>query len=82
MKYNKLGKTDLTVSRVSYGGIVAAGVYSSVTYPSEGQDASKRYVAWAIEQYDENGEILRSSGPLGYIYGKEKIERIIKLLPR
>ena len=38
--------------------------------------------AWAIEQYDEKGKILRSSGPLGYIYGKEKIERIIKLLPR
>lgn len=38
-------------------------------------------VAWAIEQYDENGEILRNSGPLGYIYGKERIERIIKLLP-
>ncbi len=38
--------------------------------------------AWAIEQYDEKGQIIRSSGPLGYIYGKEKIERIIKMLPR
>ena len=39
-------------------------------------------VAWAIEQYDESGAIIRSSGPLGYIYGKKAIERIIRLLPR
>lgn len=38
--------------------------------------------AWVIEQYDENGNVFRSNGSLGYIYGKEKIERIIKLLPR
>ena len=49
MKYARLGKTDLTVSRVSYGGIVSAGFYSNVAYPSEGQDASNRYVAWAID---------------------------------
>ena len=49
MKYTKLGKTDLTVSRVSYGGIVSAGFYGNVTYPSEGQDASNRYVAWAVD---------------------------------
>lgn len=49
MKYARLGKTDLTVSRVSYGGIVSAGFYSNVTYPSEGQDASNRYVAWAVD---------------------------------
>ena len=49
MKYTKLGKTDLAVSRVSYGGIVSAGFYGNVTYPSEGQDASNRYVAWAVD---------------------------------
>lgn len=49
MKYAKLGKTDLMVSRVSYGGIVSAGFYGNVTYPSEGQDASDRYVAWAVD---------------------------------
>ena len=36
--------------------------------------------AWAIDQY-ENGDMIRSSGPLGYVYGKEAIERIIDLLP-
>ena len=49
MKYAKLGKTDLTVSRVAYGGIVSAGFYGNVTYPSEWQDASNRYVAWAVD---------------------------------
>ncbi len=48
MKYTKLGSTDLTVSRISYGGIVSAGFYDNVSYPTEGQDASDRYVAWAV----------------------------------
>ena len=38
--------------------------------------------AWAIDQYGENGVVIRSSGPLDYIYGKEKVERIAELLPR
>ena len=50
MKYTQLGKTDLRVSRVSYGGIVSAGTYDGVTYPDEGQEASDRYVAWAIDR--------------------------------
>ena len=37
MKYTKLGKTDLTVSRVSYGGIVSAGFYGNVTTPPRGR---------------------------------------------
>ena len=49
MKYTRLGKTDLIVSRVSYGGIVSAGFYDHVSYPSEGQEASDRYVAWAVD---------------------------------
>lgn len=49
MKYCQLGTTGLTVSRVSYGGIVSAGFYDNVAYPSEGQDASDRYVAWAVD---------------------------------
>ena len=50
MKYSKLGNTGMEVSRVLYGGIVSAGVYDNVYYPSEGQEASDRYVAWAIER--------------------------------
>ena len=50
MKYCQLGNTGLTVSRVSYGGIVSAGFYDNVAYPSEGQDASDRYVAWAVDR--------------------------------
>ncbi len=49
MKYTQLGSTGLTVSRVSYGGIVSAGFYDHIAYPTEGQDASDRYVAWAID---------------------------------
>ena len=49
MKYVRLGKTDIMVSAVSYGGIVSAGFYDNVSYPSEGQEASDRYVAWALD---------------------------------
>ena len=49
VKYTQLGKTDIHISRVSYGGIVSAGYYDHVSYPEEGQDASDRYVAWAVE---------------------------------
>ena len=49
MKYTQLGKTDICVSTVSYGGIVSAGFYDNVSYPAEGQEASDRYVSWAIE---------------------------------
>ena len=49
MKYNALGKTDIRVSRVSYGGIASAGFYDGVSYPDEGQKASDRYVAWAVD---------------------------------
>ena len=33
-----------------YGGIVSAGFYDNVSYPSEGQEASDRYVSWAVER--------------------------------
>lgn len=49
MKYTQLGGTDIQISRVSYGGIVSAGFYDNVNYPSEGQEASDQYVAWAID---------------------------------
>ncbi|MBQ6679876.1 MAG: aldo/keto reductase [Lachnospiraceae bacterium] len=49
MKYRKLGNTGIEISAVSYGGIVSAGVYSGAVYPEEGQEASDRYVAWAVE---------------------------------
>ena len=62
MKYTKLGKTDLTVSRVSYGGIVSAGFYSNVAFPSEGQDASDRYVAWAVDHGVNYFTLRRDTG--------------------
>lgn len=49
MKYNALGRTDIRISGVSYGGIVSAGFYDNVHYPTEGQAASDRYVAWAVD---------------------------------
>lgn len=50
MKYRKLGSTDISISMVSYGGIVSAGSYGGADYPSEGQEASDRYVAWAVDR--------------------------------
>ena len=50
MKYRKLGSTGINISAVSYGGIVSAGFYGGTDYPSEGQEASDRYVSWAIDQ--------------------------------
>jgi len=49
MKYRRFGRTDISISAVSYGGIVSAGVYDNVAYAAEGQDASDRYVGWAID---------------------------------
>lgn len=41
MQYQRLGKTGLNISRISYGGIVSM---------EDGQDASDRYVSWAIDR--------------------------------
>lgn len=41
MQYKKLGRTHIHISRVAYGGIVSM---------LDGQDASDRYVSWAIDQ--------------------------------
>ena len=50
MKYSQLGNTDMRISMVSYGGIVSSGIYGGVHYPAEGQEASDRYVSWAIDK--------------------------------
>ncbi|MBR3505036.1 MAG: aldo/keto reductase [Clostridia bacterium] len=49
MKYKPLGRTGFSVSTISYGGIVSAGFYDRTNYPALGQDASDRFVAFAIE---------------------------------
>ena len=49
MEYRKLGRTGIDISAVAYGGIVSAGTYDDVNYPELGQDASDRYVSWAID---------------------------------
>ena len=36
---------------------------------------------WQIEMYDENGNVIRTTGKGGYIYGQERVETIISLLP-
>lgn len=50
MKYKPLGRTGFSVSTISYGGIVSAGYYDRTNYPALGQDASDRFVAFAIER--------------------------------
>lgn len=49
MKYKPLGRTGIDVSTISYGGIVSAGFYDNTRYPSLGQDASDRFVSFAID---------------------------------
>ena len=41
MQYRRFGKTGIEISAVAYGGIVSM---------DDGQAASDRYVAWAIDQ--------------------------------
>ncbi len=50
MKYSPLGRTGMNVSTVAYGGIVSAGFYDRTNYPALGQDASDRFVAFAIDR--------------------------------
>ena len=50
MKYNTLGKTGLSISRIAYGGIVSTmGDYASYSYPGDGQQASDQYVQYALD---------------------------------
>ena len=49
MKYKPLGHTGLTISAVSYGGIVSAGFYDNTDYPALDQNASDRFVSYAID---------------------------------
>ncbi len=37
-------------------------------------------VAWKIDYYSTDGNILNSSGKLGYIYGEKLLEDIVKVL--
>lgn len=50
MKYNILGKTGMSVSRIAYGGIVSTmGDYTNYTFPGDGQQASDQYVQLALD---------------------------------
>ena len=50
MKYNKLGRTDIQISAVSYGGIVSAANFEGAHCPQDDQKGSDHHVAWAIER--------------------------------
>ncbi len=50
MEYRDFGKTGIKISAVSYGGIVSAGFYDRKDYPEDCQEASDRYVSWAIDK--------------------------------
>ena len=49
MQYRELGRTGLNVSRIAYGGIVSSSFFDNVTIPGDGQAASDRCVAWAVD---------------------------------
>ena len=73
MKYRKLGSTGIDISAVSYGGIVSAGFYGGTDYPSEGQEASDRYVSWAIDQGVNYFDVAPSYGNAQLQLGKSLI---------
>lgn len=37
--------------------------------------------AWKIDFYSVDGELIRSSGELGYIYGEKVLQKIVSMLP-
>ena len=37
--------------------------------------------AWKIDYYSPSGEVLNTSGELGYIYGEKHLEQLVRLLP-
>lgn len=39
-------------------------------------------VGWEIEQFDADGNVVRTTGDVGYIYGHENLERIVSCLPK
>ena len=50
MQYKALGRTGISISAVSYGGIVSAGNFGGAHCPQDDQAGSDRYVSWAIER--------------------------------
>lgn len=50
MQYFDLGRTGISISAVSYGGIVSAGNFDGAHCLQDDQAGSDRYVQWAIEQ--------------------------------
>ena len=49
MKYNPLGNTGMDISAIAYGGIVSAGYYDEIGYPDLDQNASDRFVEFAVD---------------------------------
>jgi len=50
MIHRRFGSTGFEVSAVTYGGIVSAAHYGETILPGDGQAASDRQVAWAVER--------------------------------
>ena len=50
MKYRKLGNTGFEISAIAYGGIVSSVVLDDRVMEPEGQAASDKYVAWAMDR--------------------------------
>ena len=50
MKYQNLGRTDIQISAVSYGGIVSAANFDGAYCPQDDQKGSDHHVAWAVER--------------------------------
>lgn len=65
MEYKKLGRTGIEISSISYGGIVSM---------DDGQDASDKYVSWAIDKGINYFDVAPSYGD-----AEEKLGNSLKL---
>lgn len=70
MKYFDLGSTGISVSAVSYGGIVSAGNFDGAHCVADDQAGSDRYVAWALEQGVNYFDVAPSYGDAQLQLGK------------
>ena len=70
MQYLNLGSTGISVSAVSYGGIVSAGNFDGAHCTADDQAGSDRHVAWAVEQGVNYFDVAPSYGDAQQQLGK------------
>lgn len=70
MKYLEFGRTGISISAVTYGGIVSAGNFEGAHCPEDDQKGSDHHVAWAIERGVNYFDVAPSYGDAQLQLGK------------